>query len=67
MHYCLSSQVGKEYLKKADEIRIKYNSINTIVDLYEINPEATFIIIITSQENKNNIQWTEIEKYNLMT
>lgn len=67
MHYCLSSQVGKEYLKKADEIRIKYNSINTILDLYEINPEATFIIIITSQENKNNIQWTEIEKYNLMT
>lgn len=67
MHYCLSSQVGKEYLKKADEIRIKYNNINTILDLYEINPEATFIIIITSQENKNNIQWTEIEKYNLMT
>ena len=67
MHYCLSTQVSKEYLKKADEIRVKYNKLNTILDLYEINPNATFILTITSKEDKNIIPWTEIENYNIMT
>jgi hypothetical protein len=67
MYYCLSSQVSKEYLKKADEIRIKYNKLNTILDLYEINPNATFILTISSKIDKNEIKWTEIENYNIMT
>ena len=67
MHYCLSDQVNQEYLKKIDEIRIKYNKLDTILDLYEINPNATFILIITSKENKSTIRWSEIENYNIMT
>ncbi len=67
MHYCLSSQVGQEYLKKADEIRVKYNKLKSILDLYEINPNATFILTISSKEDKNTIPWTEIENYNIMT
>lgn len=67
MHYCLSAQVDKEYLKKADEIRIKYSKLDTILDLYEINPNVSFILTITSNEDKNSIRWTDIEKYNIMT
>ena len=67
MHYCLSSQVGKEYLKKADEIKVKYKQLNNILDLYEINPNATFILTITNKEDLSNIKWNEIEQYNIMT
>ena len=57
MHYCLSSQVDKEYLNKADEVRLKYNELNKLLDIYEDNPNITFIIRITSKEDKNKIQW----------
>ena len=67
MHYCLSSQVSQEYLKKADEIKVNYNKLDSILDLFEINKSATFILRITSKEDKNTIRWTEIEKYNTMT
>ena len=67
MHYCLSTQVSQEYLKKADEIRVKYNQLKMILDLYEINPNATFILTISSKEDKNTIPWIEIENYNTMT
>ena len=66
MHYCLSSNVGKDYLKKADEIRLKYKKLNDILDLYEINPNATFIITIL-KENKDTINWNQLEQYNKMT
>lgn len=67
MHYCLSTQVNKDYLKKVDEIRIKYSKLDNIFDLYEINPNATFILTITSKEDKSLIRWSDIEKYNIMT
>ena len=67
MHYCLSSQVSQEYLKKADEIKVKYNKLKSILDLYEINPNATFILTISSKEDKSTIPWTEIENYYKMT
>ena len=67
MHYCLSSQVSEEYLKKVDEIKINYNQLDTILDLFEINPNATFILKITSKEDKTSIRWQEIERYNTMT
>ena len=34
MKYCLSSNLNKEYLKKADEIRCK--NLDEILDLYEL-------------------------------
>lgn len=67
MHYCLSSHVGQEYLKKADEIKVNYNKLDSILDLFEINPNATFILSISSKVDKNTIKWTEIENYNIMT
>lgn len=67
MHYCLSSQVSKDYLKKVDEIRVKYNKLESILDLFEINREATFVLTITSQEDKSKIKWDKIEQFNTMT
>ena len=64
MHYCLSTQVNKEYLKKADEILCK--DLNEILELYELNPQATIILRILSKVDKNLIDWQKIENYNKM-
>ena len=65
MHYCLSSQVGPEYWKKAQEIRIQYKELNKLLDIYEINPNLHIILTIKG-EQKSNIKWEEIDKYNKM-
>ena len=65
MNYCLSSQVNKEYYIKAQEIRIKYKELNKLLDIYEINSNLSIILTITSQQ-KNEIKWEEIDKYNKM-
>ena len=64
MNYCLSTQVNKEYLKKADEILCK--DLNEILELYELNPQATIILRISSKVDKNLIDWQKIENYNKM-
>ena len=66
MNYCLSAQVGSEYMAKAQEIRVKYKYLDTLLDIYEINPKAAIILTITSKEDKSKIRWEEIEKYNTM-
>lgn len=65
MHYCLSAQVGNEYIKKADEIRLRYKELDKMLDLYEINPELSIILTIKDQE-KSEVNWEEIERYNKM-
>lgn len=66
MHYCLSAQVSDEYIKKVDEIRIKYKELNKLLDLYEINPNLSIILTISTQQKDAGIDWNEIEKYNTM-
>jgi hypothetical protein len=66
MNYCLSAQVGSEYMAKAQEIRVKYKYLDTLLDIYEINPEASIVLTISSKEDKSKIRWEEIEKYNKM-
>lgn len=65
MNYCLSSQVHSDYLKKAQEIRVKYIYLDNLFDLYEINPKATIILTILKKD-KDRIKWDEIQKYNIM-
>ena len=65
MNYCLSSQVDKEYYKKVQEIRIKYKELNKLLDIYELNSNLSIILTITSQQ-KDEIKWDEIDKYNKM-
>lgn len=65
MNYCLSSQVNIDYYKKVQEIRIKYKELNKLLDIYEINSDLTIILTIPTQQ-KNEIKWEEIDKYNKM-
>lgn len=67
MNYCLSSQVNSEYWKLAQEIKLPYKELKRLLDIYEVNPNLTFIIRITSQEDKNKIKWDELQQYNKMT
>lgn len=67
MNYCLSSKVNSEYWKLAQEIKLPYKELNKILDIYEINPNLSFILRITSKEDKNKIKWEDIEQYNKMT
>ena len=60
MNYCLSAQVDKKYLEKVQEIRIKYRNLDTLLDLYEINPKASIIITLPAKEDKTKIRWNDI-------
>lgn len=44
MKYCLSARQTKEYLAKADEIKVDYRDHEMILDLIKDYPEATIII-----------------------
>lgn len=66
MNYCLSSQVGPEYMAKAQEIRVKYKNLDSLLNIYEINSQATIVLTISSQIDKSTIRWDEIEKYSRM-
>lgn len=67
MNYCLSSQVNSDYWKLIQEIKLPYKNLNKILDIYEVNPNLSFILRITSKEDKNKIKWKDIEQYNIMT
>ena len=44
MKYCLSSRNQRDYLSKADEIKVEYRDRKEIPDLFERYPEATIIL-----------------------
>jgi len=45
MKVCLNSNLGQEYLKKADEIRVRdFNNVDIIPDLIEKYPDATIVL-----------------------
>ena len=67
MKFCLSSNVSREYLQKANEIRVPYNQHESIYNIKEINPEAT--IVLTTAFEKNGLilydkDWDLINQYN---
>lgn len=70
MKYCLSSKVSKEYLQKADEIKILYKDgkeEDFILDLLEFIPNLS--IVLELPLNKKNIsqkEWDRFEKYNIL-
>ena len=45
MKYCLNSRQNKEYLDKADEIKVEYRDRDFIFELCEKYPEKTIILI----------------------
>lgn len=52
MKFCLSSRQTPEYLKQADEIRVKFQDYNQIYDLLDEYPNATMILNCQSFENE---------------
>lgn len=63
MKYCLSSRQTKEYLKKADEIKVKYRDRDIIYDFSQ-DYEGKTIILEFPLDRNIIIDWKEIEKYN---
>ena len=65
MKYCLSSRQSSEYLKKADEIKVKYRDRDIIYDFSQKYPTAT--IILEMPLDGTGVNWAEIEKYARVT
>jgi len=64
MKFCLRSRQTKEYLLKADEIKVEYRDRKSIPDLAEWYPNATIILEIPPQT-----EWDteEIRQYKFIT
>lgn len=45
MKFCLSSRQSKEYLEKADEIRVDFRDRNIIPELATEYPDKTIILV----------------------
>ena len=45
MKFCLSSRQSKQYLEKADEIRVDFRDRNSIPDLAMDYPDKTIILV----------------------
>ena len=61
MKYCLSSRQTNEYLKRADEIKVKYRDRDIIYDYSQKYPTAH--IILELPLNNEGVDWTEINNY----
>ena len=62
MKYCLNSRQNKEYLDKADEIKVEYRDRDFIFELCEKYPEKT-IILIHSVYDTDPLEWKTIKKF----
>lgn len=56
MKVCLNGRVGENYLKKADEIKIRYKDMKVLNDMILDYPDKTFIIEIPTDD----IDWDSI-------
>lgn len=66
MRYCLSARQNKEYIQKADEISLKWKDIDHIIDIMEVNPEASYVVEINPTELENK-DWDTVVQYYKMT
>jgi hypothetical protein len=62
MKYCLSSRNQRDYLSKADEIKVEYRDRKEIPDLFERYPEATIILQCFFYEE--DLEWDNIKLWN---
>lgn len=69
MKYCLSNKVSKEYIQKADEIKIKYdgNEENILFKLLELKPDLSIILEIPDDITQLfNKDWDIFKRYNIL-
>lgn len=64
MKVCLSSRNTIEYLKKAQEIKVRYADREVIPDLVEDYPKATIILSLSSEFALDETAWNDIKMYN---
>lgn len=64
MKYSLSSRQPKEYLEKADEIRVAYRDRNFILDIVELYPEADINLRLRNRDE--TYDWDEIVRLNTL-
>ena len=64
MKVCLSSRQTKEYLKKADEIKVNFRDRKSIPNLILDYPEAT--IILQKYKSDEEINWVELKNWHTL-
>ena len=62
MKYCLSARQSKEFLNKADEIKIEVRDYKAIIDYIENYPNKTLILEL-EHELPEKFSWNTIEMY----
>ena len=63
MRFCLTNDVPKSVLEKADEIKVSYYYRNKVLDLIEQYPDKT---IILDTDTEGTIEWHLIKELNIM-
>ena len=61
MKYCISGRQALSVLKKADEIKMKYQDINKILDFITDIPDKTIILEVPREEM--DLPWATLEMY----
>lgn len=64
MKYSLSSRQPKEYLEKADEIRVSYRDRNFILDVVELYPNADINLRLRNRDEAYD--WDEIQRFDVL-
>ena len=67
MRYCLSATQSKDYLKKADEILLNWQNRDSIIDIIDINPNATIILFMEEVPALLEEDWEKIKQDYIMT
>lgn len=63
MKYCLSGRQHKSILKKCDEIRMKFQDIERIIDYIQEMPDKTYIIEVPKNVLPESINWKLIQAF----
>lgn len=63
MKFCLTNDVQKSVLEKADEIKVSYYYRNKVLDLIEQYPDKT---IILDTDTEGTIEWHLLKELNIM-
>ena len=66
MKYSLTERLDFKYLSQAEEIIVEYRNRRGIPDLAQKYPNATIILQFIPSQIEKDINWNEIEEYNIL-
>ena len=64
MRFCLTNDVPKSTLSKADEIKVHYYDRNKVLDLIELYPSATIVLDLGDVKD---VDWDLMKELNIMS